>query len=122
MRWTACLLLLISLATMAYDFAPNRWGTFAALQGLVIFVLLWRDRRAGKRSHFALCAWGMWEFGQVFVCQGLQNFATPHVERFQGMCEPFLGIPSYAWSLFFAAIVAGLLASEVSDGHRPPDR
>lgn len=122
MKWTACLLLLISLATMAYDFAPNRWGTFAALQGLVIFALLWRDRSAGKRAHFALCVWGMWEFGQVFVCQGLQNFATPHVERFHGMCEPFLGVPSYAWNLFFAAIVAGLLASEVSDGHRPPNR
>jgi hypothetical protein len=120
--WTSALLLLIAAATMGYDFTPHPWATFASLQGLLISVLLWRERGVRFKAHWWLCIWGVWEFGQVAVCQGLQNLARPQLERFHGVCEAFFPGLTYARGLGVAALIAGLIASEVTNGHRSPNR
>lgn len=116
-RFTVWLLLLLVATHYGYDYAPNRWAAFGMGLGALSAVLLWEIRGPLFKARWWLCLWGAFEGWQIFVCQGLQNWVSIEFDRFHGACESFFSLPTYAWGMGAAAFIAGLIASEATNGH-----
>lgn len=100
------LLALLAIVHYGYEFAPNRWATFAAGMGLTTAILLWLQRGPRKAFLWPVSIWGAFEGAQVFVCQSVQNWRPAEAGPFHGMCDIYTGAPMYMAGLAALAILA----------------
>lgn len=100
------LLALLAATFYGYELAPHRWEAFTGGMGLLLAVLLWRQRGPRFTAWWGVSMWGIFEAGQVAACRAVTMFEPVVAAPGKGVCDVLTGVSLSSIGLKAMAAIA----------------